>query len=195
MLKVVGNARSRAFRVIWMLEELGEPFEHVPARPGSKEVTDLNPSGKIPVMIADGTAVSDSSAILHFLADRSGRLTYPAGTLERARQDSWTYFLLDELDACLWAAARHSFVLPEDRRVSALKPTLRWEFANAIRSLSIRIGSGPFLAGARMTVPDIVLGHCARWAGLANFEIAEPKVSSLVERLHSRDAYRRATSY
>ena len=178
-----------------MLEELGEPFEHVPAQPGSNEVTRLNPSGKIPVMVADGETVADSSAILHFLADRSGRLAFPGGTLERARQDSWTYFLLDELDACLWAAARHSFILPNDRRVPALKPTLRWEFANSVRILAKRLGSGSYLAGERMTVPDIILGHCARWAELAKFEIAEPEVAALVERLHSREAYRRALSY
>ena len=180
--------------MVWLLEELGEPYNHVPAQPRSKEVTELNPSGKIPVLIDDGEVVTDSTAILQYLADRSGRFTFPAGTLERARQDSWTCFLLDELDSCLWAAARHSFILPADRRVPSLKRTLRWEFANSIRILSHRLGAGPFLAGSRMTVPDIILGHCARWAEVAKFEISEPCVAALVEMLHSREAYRRASA-
>ena len=178
-----------------MLEELGEPFEHAPAQPRSDEATQLNPSGKIPIMVADGETVADSSAILHYLADRSGRLAFPGGTLERARQDSWTFFLLDELDACLWTAARHSFILPDDRRVPDLKPTLRWEFANSIRIMAKRLGTGPYIAGERMTVPDFILGHCARWAELAKFEIAEPNVAALVARLQAREAFRRALSY
>ena len=191
MLEVIGNARSRAFRVLWLLEELGEDYVHIPAMPGSKNVKVLNPSGKIPVLIADGEVITDSSAILHFLADRSRRFTFPAGTRKRAQQDSWTHFVLDELDACLWAAARHSFVLPEERRVPALKPTLRWEFENSIRILGEKLGTGPYLTGSHMTVPDIILGHCARWAELANFKIVESNVVALINRLHSREAYRR----
>ncbi|HEX9859341.1 MAG TPA: glutathione S-transferase, partial [Paracoccaceae bacterium] len=39
MYTVVGTAKSRAARVLWMLEELGQPFEHIPAMPGSAEIT------------------------------------------------------------------------------------------------------------------------------------------------------------
>ena len=81
----------------------------------------FNPAGKVPVLVVDGEPITDSTAILHYLADRHRALTYPAGTLDRARQDSLTQFLLDEFDAALWVAARHSFILPEELRMPAIK--------------------------------------------------------------------------
>ena len=106
MYTVIGTAKSRAARVLWMLEELGQPFEHVAAPPRSEGVTAFNPAGKVPVLIDAGTPITDSTAIIQYLADKHGALTHPAGTLERARQDSLTQFLLDEFDANLWMAAR-----------------------------------------------------------------------------------------
>ena len=59
-------------------------------------MAELNPSGKVPVLIVDDTAISDSVAIMTFLADRHGDLTYAAGTIERAKQDSLTQMINDE---------------------------------------------------------------------------------------------------
>ena len=58
--------------------------------PHSEQVLARNPSGKIPVLVDGGTTVTDSTAIMTYLADRHGRLTFPAGTVERARQDGYT---------------------------------------------------------------------------------------------------------
>ncbi|MCB1398536.1 MAG: glutathione S-transferase, partial [Rhodobacteraceae bacterium] len=99
MYTVIGTVQSRALRVLWMLEELGHSYEHVVAAPRSEGVVAFNPAGKVPVLIVDGTPITDSTAIIQYLADRHGALTHPAGTLERARQDSLTQFLLDEFDA------------------------------------------------------------------------------------------------
>ena len=123
MYQVIGTAQSRAFRVLWMLEELGQDYDHVALSPHAQGVTSFNPAGKVPVLVIDGTPVTDSTAILTYLGDRHAGLTYPAGTLDRARQDSLTQFILDEFDAALWLAARHSFVLPEEMRLSAIKNT------------------------------------------------------------------------
>lgn len=191
MITVIGTSFSRAFRVLWLLEELGEAYDHVPAQPRSGEVRRYNPSGKIPVLLDNGEAITDSTAIMQYLADKSGQMTYPAGTIERARQDSWTNLLLDEFDACVWAAAKHSFVLPGAMRVRDLKKTLRWEFKRSVGNLASGLGDGPFLMGKRLTVPDIILGHCGRWAEFAKFEISEPDVKAYLERMKSRPAYQK----
>jgi glutathione S-transferase len=189
MYTVIGSAASRAFRVLWMLEELGLPYDHQPAPPRSDAVRALNPAGKIPVLVADGEALTDSVAIMQFLADRHGRFTHPCGTLERARQDGLTHMILDEMDACLWTAARHSFVLPEERRVPEVKASLRWEFERACARLSERLGAGPFLMGAEMTVPDFLLAHCGRWARKARFDIADPALERWLDRMAARPAF------
>lgn len=192
MYTVIGGARSRALRVLWMLEELGIPYEHVAAPPRSDDVVAVNPAGKIPVLIEDGTPITDSTAILQYLADKHGALTHKAGTLDRARQDSLTQFLLDEFDAALWMAARHSFVLPEELRQSAIKDSLKWEFERSQKTLVARMADGPFLMGAQMTVPDIVLTHCGTWAHTAKFPLVEPRLTEYLDRMQERPALHRA---
>ncbi|MEO0830066.1 MAG: glutathione S-transferase N-terminal domain-containing protein, partial [Pseudomonadota bacterium] len=141
MYTVIGGVNSRAMRVLWLLEELGEPFEHVPAPPRSDDVVAVNPGGKVPVLVDNGVPVPDSTAILTYLSDKHGAFTYQAGTLDRARQDSMTQFLLDEFDAALWMAARHSFILPEELRQSAVKDSLKWEFRRSQATLMSRMGN------------------------------------------------------
>lgn len=192
MYKVIGTAKSRAARVMWTLEELGQAYEHDGASPRAEAVLAHNPVGKIPVLLVDGQAITDSAAIMQFLADRHGALTYPAGSLERARQDSLLHFLLDEFDAILWTAARHSFILPEDRRVPQVKDSLKWEFERSQKALVARMGPGPFLMGEMMTVPDILLAHCLIWAQGAKFPITEPVLEEYLARMRARPAFQRA---
>lgn len=192
MYTVIGTTGSRALRVLWLLEELGETYQHVKAEPRSEGVVAFNPAGKVPVLIVDGTPVTDSTAILQFLADRHGRFTHVAGSLERARQDSLTQFLLDEFDAALWMAARHSFILPEELRMAGIKNTLRWEFEHSQRTLVARMGEGDFVMGEVMTVPDIILTHCLTWALAAKFPIVEHRLSDYLTRMRARPAYLRA---
>ena len=192
MYTVIGPVASRALRVLWMLEELGQSYEHIKAAPRSEGVVAFNPAGKVPVLVVDGTPVTDSTAIIQFLADRHGTMTHPAGTLARARQDSLTQFLLDEFDAALWMAARHSFILPEELRLSGIKNTLRWEFERSQHVLVQRMGEGDFVMGEEMTVPDIILTHCLSWALAAKFPIVEHRLTEYLDRMRARPAYKRA---
>jgi glutathione S-transferase len=190
---VIGNVKSRALRVLWTLEELGLDYEHVDAGPRSDEVTRISPAGKVPVLVADGVPITDSVAIMTFLADRHGALTFPAGTIDRARQDSLTQMILDEIDAVLWTAARHSFVLPEDLRIGAIKDSLKWEFARSEKALVARMAEdGPFLMGETMTIADILLAHCGGWAIAAKFPISEPRLRDHIAMMRDRPAFHRA---
>lgn len=194
MLTVIGASETRAMRVLWMLEELGLSYDHVPAGPRSEGVIAFNPAGKVPVLIEDSTPIIDSTAILTYLADRHGKMTHPAGTLDRARQDSLTQFVLDEFDAVLWTAARHSFILPKEMRVARIKNSLRWEFERSQKTLVQRMAEDGFAMGDMMTVPDIILAHCLIWALAAKFPIVEPRLSDYLDRLRARPAYQRAAA-
>lgn len=186
---VIGAATTRTARVLWMLEELGLPYEHVAAKPRDEAVTRHNPRGKVPVLLADGEAITDSSAIITFLADRHGALTFPAGTIERARQDALMHCALDEVDAVLWTAARHSFILPEERRVPAVKESLKWEFTRNLDLLAQRLGDGPWLMGETFTIADIVLGQCLLWAIAAKFPVENPVMRAYFDRIKERPAF------
>ncbi len=192
MYTVIGSRRSRALRVIWCLEELGQTYDLIEAGPRSDEIRAVNPSGKVPALKVDDTVLTDSTAIMTYLADAHGALTYPAGTLDRARQDALTHMLLDEFDAVLWTAARHSFVLPEEHRMPEIKDSLKWEFANSAKRLADMLGDGPFLMGETMTVADILAAHCLSWATNARFPVEEPALTGYLARMRDRPAFQRA---
>ena len=99
MYTVIGGTKTRAFRVMWMLEELGQPYDLNPAAPRSDEARKYNPSGKIPALVDGDEVLTDSVAVMTYLADKHGALTAPAGTPARARQDAMTFWLIDEFDA------------------------------------------------------------------------------------------------
>lgn len=192
MYKVVGAVKTRAARVIWMLEELGVPFEHIAAAPRSDEARAASPSGKVPVLLVDGVAISDSTAIVQFLADKHGAFTHPAGSIARAQQDSLTHFILDEFDSVLWTAARHSFVLPPELRLPQIKDSLKWELERSQKALVARMGDGPYLMGDDFTVPDIILTHCIGWAMSAKFDITEDRLNTYNTQVRTRPAFLRA---
>ncbi|WP_372570760.1 glutathione S-transferase family protein [Ruegeria jejuensis] len=190
MYKVYGKPVTRAFRVLWMMEEIGADYELIPAPSRSPEVTAVNPSGKVPVLEVEGASVSDSTAILTFLADRHGALTHPAGTIERAMQDAVTHLLLDEMDAVLWTAARHSFVLPQERRTPEVKESLKWEFERNLTRLAERI-DGPYLCGDQMTIADIICVHCLDWAVGAKFPFENQTLAEYAKPIRARAAFQR----
>ena len=190
MYTVIGARNTRAFRVIWTLEELGQPYDLIDAAAGSDLAKSHNPSGKVPALNVDGTVITDSCAIMTYLADKHGELTYPAGTLERARQDALMHQINDEMDAVLWTAARHTFVLPEDKRVPEVKDSLRWEFERNCERIADAL-EGEFLMGDKMTVADILLAHCLNWATNAKFNIPRKELLDYRKRMISRPAFQR----
>lgn len=190
MYTVYGLIPTRTFRVLWALEEMGLTYDFIQVPPRSEQVMARNPTGKIPVLEVDETSLTDSTAIMTYLADRHGKLTFPAGTLGRARQDSLTQRLLDELDAVVWTAARHSFVLPEEQRVPDVKDSLKWEFARNLTLISNEF-EGPFLMGDMMTIPDIILTHCLNWAFSAKFEAPDDKLKAYAKSMRGRDAFKK----
>ena len=189
---VIGSRKNRGFRVIWMLEELGVPYDVRPDGPRSDAVRNLSPLGKVPILIADGTALTDSVAILAYLADRHGAQTFPAGTLERAKQNGLMQFVVEEMDSVLWTASKHSFVLPEEHRVPEVKPSTKWEFSQSVERFVTLLGDGPFLMGETFTITDIVAGHCGGWASVARFPVTSDPFRAYIDRLRARPAYKRA---
>ncbi len=191
-MRVYGSARWRSFRVIWCLEELDLDYDVVDVLPRSPEITEVNPLGQVPALETDGTVLTDSLAILYYLADRAGRLTFPPGSIARARMDARINFVLTEMEAPLWLAARHSYVLPEVRRHPEIKPWLRADFREAEEKFALLLGDGPYLCGETFTIADIVAGHVADWTTPARFERSTEALSAYFDRVSSRAAWHRA---
>lgn len=190
MYTLIGKLDTRAFRVAWMLEEVGAEYELIKAAPRTDEAFAHHPSGKVPALSVDGRSIIDSSAILSFLADRHGQFTFECGTIERAQQDGWLHLVNDEIDQVLWTAARHSFVLPKEKRVPDVKESLKWEYARNLDRIMDKM-EGDYLMGEKPTVPDFVLAHCSGWAKAAGFPTENEKYAAYSKRMKSRPAFGR----
>lgn len=193
MYTLIGSPKTRAFRVLWMLEELEQPYTLLPAAPHSDDILKHNPAGKVPALLVDSEPLLDSVAICQYLADHHGRHTHAAGTIERARQDSFTQFCVDEIEGALWTAARHSFIYPEERRVPAIKEACAYEFQRALQTLEKRLGNHPYVTGEMFTVADLIIGHCSIWAQAAKFSLPkEGAVKQYLGRVLARPGFQRA---
>jgi glutathione S-transferase len=189
MYTLIGTLKTRAFRVAWMLNELGQPFAHDPMPPRDPKLAAINPSLKVPVLKDGDDYIIDSVAICQYLADKHAMLTFPAGTIERAQQDSFTQFAVDDVELSLWVAAKHSFALPEELRVPDVKRACKFDFHRAMKSLSARLGNRAYVMGDQFTVPDLMLGYLANWAKNTGWEIPAGNVADYIARIHARPAF------
>lgn len=192
MYELYCTKRSRGFRVLWALEEIGADYELITTKPRSDEAKAINPSGKIPFMKVDDTILTDSVAIMTFLADRHNALTFPAGTIERGVQDGFTNFANDQLDGTLWTALRYTVGMPEKYLLPQIKKPLIGEFKHAMQALEARLGDNEYVMGETFTIADILIVHCCSWARNFDFAIGSERVDAYVDNAMERPAYRRA---
>ncbi|MEM7642827.1 MAG: glutathione S-transferase family protein [Pseudomonadota bacterium] len=194
MYRLHGQIKSRAMRPLWLLEELGAPFEFHAVSPRSPEAFALSPLGKIPILETEDGPLFDSVAMMTFLADRHGAFTHAPGTYARARQDGLTNTILETFDAVLWSYAKHSFILPEEQRVAAVKPSLKWQFTRYAEIMSDLLADRPYLMGDEPTIPDILLTHCCGWAAGLKFDLPEG-LRAHMTTMRARPAFRRALAH
>ena len=120
MLRIYGSARSRTVRTLWMVEELGIPYDQVdlaPRSPGTRtpEYRALNPNGRVPTIDDDGFVLSESMAINLYLAKKHGKL-YPTDPHNEALAWQWSFWEVDRLDRQIVTFANHALVLPPAER-------------------------------------------------------------------------------
>jgi glutathione S-transferase len=159
MLRLYGSARSRGVRTLWMLGELGLPYDHKDYLPGSTETKTpeyraLNPNGAVPTIDEDGFVLCESMAINLYLAKKAGKL-YPADAKSEALTWRWCLWETDRLDRHLTLYANNAFLLPEAQRNPALAKSTWEDIAAALDVLEIALGKGEWLVGGAFSVADL----------------------------------------
>jgi glutathione S-transferase len=185
--------RSRSLRALWLLEEIGAPFDLVPLlleRGDHKapEILRLNPMGKVPIVAVDGHAVWESPAIVAHLTDLfpEAGLAPPPGTPERADFYRWLSFATAVMEP---AFAEHMMQHASNPRAFG------WgDFASMKAALASGLAGGDWLLPAGFSGADLLVGGNLAWfAGWAPDAFADvPGAAPYVERIRSRPAYARA---
>ena len=207
MLTIYGAHRSRAARVIWLANELGLSFAHVPVvqryrlsaeaatsalHTRSPDFLKINPNGHIPTVEDDGLVLSESLAINLYLAKKHGGPLAPADLAEDALMTMWA----------LWAATEvepHALLVLNHRQAKRLEERDGNVADGAISALhapfavlEATLAASGYIVGGRFTVADINTAEVFRYAMPAPelFEAA-PRVTAWLAACHARPAFKR----
>ncbi|RKZ95524.1 MAG: glutathione S-transferase family protein, partial [Gammaproteobacteria bacterium] len=145
MLTLYGSNNTRSFRALWALEEAGLEYDYQQVRLGrpgkngarSEPYTQLNFQGKVPTLVDNDLVVTESAAILNYIATLvPNKKLIPLDDIKlRAHYDQLCFFVLSELEQPLWTSAKHSFALPKELRLADIDKTTQWEFNRAVGAL------------------------------------------------------------
>jgi glutathione S-transferase len=196
-LRIYGIARTRAFRAIWMAEELGLAYEHLPIEIGdagarAPEFLRINPNGRLPFIDDDGFVLFESLAITLYLAKKHspGKL-YP-GTLEgEAKAWQWTSWALNEVDRGVNIWSLHAVRLPPAERDAAKREEALKVVAAPFKVLDAALAAQDYLLGDDFTVAD--LNVAAVISRAVDMDLAAvPKLMAWLTRCLERPAARKA---
>ena len=195
MLRIHGGARSRALRTLWMIGELGLPYDHndlLPRSPGTRSPAylALNPNGRVPTIEDDGFVLSESMAINLYLAKKHRSVLYPTDPREEALCWQWSLWETDRLDRQIVNYANHSAALPEAER----KPDIAAAWAEMVPALDVLDGAlarSGWLVGSAFSIADLNVA-AALYRGLSMDLSRWPRVTAWLAACWDRPAAKRA---
>lgn len=203
MLKIYHSRRARSARVIWLMEELGVPYQlealdFSPATLKSPEYLELHPLGQIPVIQEDGITMFESGAILEYLLEKhgQGRLAPAPATRERAEYLQWFHYGEASLARHTSDIVRQRFAADAQAPESAaILARARTRFAESLAVVDRALTGRDFICGAGFSAADIMIAY-----GIVMGKIIRElppelaNVATYLERLKQRPAYERAWS-
>lgn len=195
MLTIYGAPNTRSLRILWLLEELAVSYQYhqinfMKGESRTPEYLAINPSGKVPVMREDDLVLTESAAILTYLADKHAgdNLIPTPKSAERAKYDEICYFAMTELEAPLWLMAKHKFALPKDKRIADIFPTASWEYEKACKLLSIKLAENSYVLGNEFSVADILVAQTLLWGESFKQTVSHDNLQKYLERIKTRPA-------
>jgi len=214
--KLIGKAHgtSRAFRCLWMLEEVGIPHQHWAEWPNSPKVKKYNPLGKIPILVEDdGFSVYETNAIISYLGDKYGsrdsskcssHMVPPAGTKKRALYDQTMSVLATELDSQgLWIHTKHEekgryfghipdAVEHARKYFNKTNVALIQQLKNNKKTEAVEPGTPIYLIGTDFTATDIVYVNCLDWSKMIGWDAKwkdDATLTKYIKDCKSRDSF------
>lgn len=199
MLKLYHGQFTRSIRIIWLLEELGVPYElvTVPFKPPRHSFEQDTPSGKFPVLVDGELVLSESGAILEYVIETygKGRLAPAPGTPDRGPYLQWVHFAEATAFPPIGDVARHTMFLPEADRIAKIAEDGRVRTRNVLDVLERALAGKQYLVGNELTGADIMMGYFLMAAGMLGILGADhPNVTAYHQRLAARPGYQKAVS-
>ena len=186
-------APSRSSIVLWMLEELGQPYDIklIKLSAGDNLKPDylaINPMGKVPALKHGDTAITEAAAICTYLADEfpGAKLNIPIGTPRRGVYLKWLFFGPSCIEPAVIDRAA-------PRKEEARRGMLGYgDFDTVMNVVAQAVAKGPWLMGEQFTAADVIVGANIRWGMM--FKMIPPRQEFLdyAARIAARPAAQRA---
>ena len=199
MITVHHLNNSRSQRVLWLLEELGLPYEikRYERNPATMlappELKAVHPLGKSPVIEDAGTIVFESGAITDWILRRHGhgRLIPQQGTAAHEDYLMWLHFA-EGSAMTPFLLALYTSRLGE--AAAPLQPRIQEQIGAHVAYLSERLGSNDWLVENRLTGADIMMSFIAEIASMQGLGSHFPNVLAYAQRIQARSAWQAAAS-
>ncbi len=198
MIKVYGVPASRAIRTLWMLEELGLPYENVKTNFATgdtrkPEFLRLNPNGHIPVLQDGDLVLWESMAINLYLARKHDKGLWPKRVEDEGRAFQWSVWAMTELEEPVLTTLLHGVVYPEGQRDAKKAEDAAERSKAPLEVLAGALADRQYLAGDAFTVADLNVAAVLIWAKMARLDLsAVPNVQDWLGRCTARPALARA---
>lgn len=184
---------SRSSIVLWMLEELGEPYDIklLSLSAGDNRKPDylaINPMGKVPALRHGDTVITELAAICTYLADEfpNAKLNVPIGTPRRGVYLKWLFFNPGCLEPAVIDRAA-------PRKEEARRGMLGYgDFDTTMNVLAKALEQGPWLMGEQFTAADVVIGANLRWGMIFKMIPERKEFTDYAARIAARPAVQRA---
>src|SRR5215470_15265185 len=194
MITLYGVPRSRAMRCLWMLEELGVPYENAKVNFATGETRSpdflrINPNGHVPALRDGDVTLFESLAINLYLARRYDGGLWPKTVADEGRAYQWTVWAMTELEEPVVTVLVHRMFLPESQRdpKRAADAAVRFEKPRGV--LEGALAGKPNLLGDDFTVADLNVASVMLWAPMAGLDLAPaPNVQAWLARSTARPA-------
>lgn len=202
MLKVYHAPNTRSIRVLWLLEELGVPYdkqtvEFTPAYLQSPEYLAVHPLGKLPAIEDDGLVLNESGAIVQYiLAKHAGSHLEPKlGTPAYGTYLQWLHFAEATVMPPISQIVQHTFRKAKEDRIPAVVEDAKAQLHKLLTYLDKVLADRPFICGEQFTAADIMLGYDLNLTKLIGVSLDEHKpVADYFARLSARPAFQKAVA-
>ncbi len=199
MIRLYHCVDARSFRPLWALEEVGVPYElHVlpfPPRVLAKSYLDINPLGTIPAFFDGETEMTESAAIVEYVAQRHGQggIAAPPDHPDFGRYLNFLHFGEATLTFPQTLVLRYSRLEPRERRQPQVAEDYRKWFLARLRGIDRALTGRDWLCAGRFTGADISVGYALLLAdSLGMSADFSETVAAYWARLQARDGFQRA---
>ena len=195
--KVYHLPRSRSMRVLWLLEELGLPYEvdsldYVPGNFGGDEYSKIHPLNKVPAFRDGNMVMFESVAIMQYITDKyaPGKLSPLPSSADYGSYLQWLHYGESTLAPVIASLMYQRHFFPEDQRSEDVDKWAQLELTKVFSMLETQLGDHDYILKSGFSAADISVGYCLLLARLAKaHDQITDRIEDYWETLTDRDAW------